>query len=137
MISDPVCLHFLYFLRPVKLIQIIQKTLCVLGDLEHPLTEVLLRHFRTAALTFSIDNLFVRQPGFTGRAPVDRELLFVSESCLKHLYKDPLGPFVKIRIRCVDLSVPVIKSRNLINLSLNIFTFSAVDFAGCTPILIA
>ena len=35
--SDPVSLHLLYFLRPVKLVKICKQTIRVCCDLEHPL----------------------------------------------------------------------------------------------------
>ena len=119
-LTDPVCLHLLNLLRPVQFVQVVQKSLCIFGNLEHPLTEVLLCYFRTAALTFSIDNFLVCKSGLTGRAPVDRELFLVSKAGLKHLYKNPLSPFVEVRVCRVDLSVPVVKSRDLIDLSLDI-----------------
>ena len=118
--ADPVCLHLLDLLRPVQLVQIVQETLRVGCDLQHPLAEVLLCHLCTAALAFSVDNLLVGKACLTGGAPVDGELLLIGKSRLEHLHKDPLGPLVIVRVCRIDLQVPVVESRNLVDLLLDV-----------------
>ena len=80
--ADPVSLHLLYLLRPVQLVQIIQQTVCICGDLQHPLTQILLGNRGAAALAAAVDNFLVCQTGLTGRTPVDGELLLISQALL-------------------------------------------------------
>ena len=124
--TDPVGLHFLNLFGPIELIQIVQESVRILGDPKHPLTEIFLGNFRAATFTLAVDNLFIGKPGLTGRTPINRHLLFISKAVLKHLYKDPLRPFIKIRIRGVDLTVPIINRCDLIDLS-----FDIIDIVLC------
>ena len=119
-LADPVGLHLLYLLRPVQFVQIIQQTVCIFGDLQHPLTQIFLGYLGAAALTFSVDHFFVGQSGFTGRTPVNGELLFIGQSLFKHFDKNPLGPFIEIRICGVHFHIPVIDSRDIIDLLFDI-----------------
>ena len=118
--SDPVGLHLLNFFRPVQFVQILQKAVCVLGDAQHPLAKVFLGYCRTAALTFSVYDFLIGKSGLTGRTPVDRELFFVSQSVLEHLYKDPLGPFVEVRIGGVHFHIPVVNCRDILDLTFDV-----------------
>ena len=96
--ADPVRLHLLDLFGPVQLVQIVQKSVCISSDFQHPLLQILLGHFRAAALTLAIYHFFVCKARFTGRTPVDRHFLLIGETFLKHLYKDPLRPFKEFRI---------------------------------------
>ena len=119
-LSDPVRLHLLYLLRPIQLIQIIQKTIRVIGNPQHPLLQVLLGHIGAAPLAFAVDHFLVGQSGLAGGTPVDRHLLLVGQALLEHLYEDPLGPLVELRIRGVYFHIPVIDRRNLVDLAFDI-----------------
>ena len=117
--ADPVGLHLLNLFRPVQLIQVIEKALCIRRDLQHPLAQVFLGHLCSAALAFSIHHFLVSKAGLTGRTPVDREFLLVSKALLEHFYKDPLCPLIVIRVCGVHFTVPVIKSCDLVDLFLD------------------
>ena len=43
--ADPVCLHLLDLFGPVQLVQIVQKSVCISSDFQHPLLQILLGHF--------------------------------------------------------------------------------------------
>ena len=118
--ADPVGLHLLNFFRPVQFVQIFQQTISVFGDPQHPLTEIFLCHRSAAALTFSVHDLLIGKAGLTGRTPVDRELFLISKSVFKHLYKDPLSPFVEVRICSVDFHIPVIDRSDVLNLPFDV-----------------
>ena len=118
--TDPVTLHLFNFFRPVQFVQIIQQTVCIFCDTQHPLTQIFLSYFRTTTFTFSVDNFFICQTCFTGWTPVDREFFFVSQTFFKHLYKDPLGPFVELRICGVYFAIPVIQSCDFVDLTFDI-----------------
>ena len=118
--ADPLGLHLLYLLRPVQLVQIIQKTIRIGRDLQHPLTQVLLRHRRTAALTLAVHYLLIGETGLTAGAPVDGEFLLIGKTLLEHLHKNPLGPLVELRIRGIQLHIPVIERIDLLQLTLDV-----------------
>ena len=118
--ADPVRLHLLNFLGPVKLVQIVQKAVRIFGDTQHPLTEILLGHRRTAPFATSVYHLFVGKTSLTGRTPVNGEFLLVCQTFLKHLHEDPLCPFVEIGIRGVYFHIPVIDRRDIVDLLLDI-----------------
>ncbi len=118
--SNPVSLHFLDLLRPIKLIKIVKKTLCISSDLKHPLAEILFCDLRATALAFPIYYLFIGKSGLTRRTPVDRELLLICQTFLEHLHKDPLCPLIEFRIRRIHFPVPVIERCDLIDLMLDV-----------------
>ncbi len=118
--SNPVRLHLLDLLRPVQLIQVIKQPLRIRCNLQHPLTEVLLRDLGAAAFAFAIHDLFIGKTGLAGRTPVNREFLLIGKPFLEHLHENPLGPLIEFRVSGIHLPVPVIQSRNLINLLLDI-----------------
>ena len=118
--SDPVGLHLFNLFRPVQLVQIIQKTLCIFGDAEHPLTKVFLGNRGAAALAAAVYYFLVGQSGLTGGAPVDRELFLIGQAFFEHLNENPLGPFIKIRICGVHFHIPVIDGCDLVDLAFDI-----------------
>ena len=119
-LADPVGLHLLYLLRPVQLVQVVQQAVCVRGDLQHPLTQILLGNRSAAALAAAVDHFLICQTGLTGRTPVDGELLFIRQALFEHLYKNPLGPLIELRICCIHFHIPVVKGCDIVNLSLDI-----------------
>ena len=118
--ADPVGLHLFHLLRPVQLVQVIQETVRVFCDAQHPLAQVLLCHLRAAALAFTVYNFLICQSGLAGRAPVDREFLLICKARLEHFHEDPLGPFVEIRICRIDFHIPVVKRRYIVDLLLDV-----------------
>ena len=80
--ANPVGLHFLYLIRPIQLIQILQQSVCVCCDFQHPLTQVFLCYNSTAAFMHTTGSLFVCQYAFTFGTPVQRHFLFISQTQL-------------------------------------------------------
>ena len=105
---DPLLLHLLDAIRPVDLLQILEQSLRVVGDAQHPLTHGQSHHRVTAALALSADHLFVGEDGAQGRTPVHRHLGFVGQAPFVELGEDPLGPFHVLGIGGVDLAGPVV-----------------------------
>ena len=86
--ADPVALHLDDLLRPeaLELVEVIEQTVGVVGDLEVPLRELLLLDHRAAAVGRAIgQHLLVREHGLVVRAPVDRALLAVRQTALVEL----------------------------------------------------
>ena len=106
--ADPVALHLLDALGPVKLIEIRKQPLRVSSDLQHPLTHRTPLNGMIAALGAPIDHLFVREHRPERRTPVHRHLGHVGKALLVQLLEDPLRPPVVLRICRVHLAVPVV-----------------------------
>ena len=106
---DPVALHRDDLLRPVplELVEVVDETVGVVGDLEVPLVELLLHDDRVAALAVAVDDLLVGEHRLVVRAPVDVGVLSVREAPLVHLQEQPLVPAVVLRVGGVDDAVPV------------------------------
>ena len=84
------------------------------------MTQIFLGNFTVTALAFSIHNFFIGQTCFAGGAPVDGHFLFICKPCFKHFYKNPLRPFIEIRICGIDFPVPIIDGCNFIDLFFDI-----------------
>ncbi len=107
---DPVPLHADDLLRPspFELIQVVEESIGVVGDLEVPLFELLLDHHRTAALGCAVGkHLLVGEHGLIHRVPVDGGVLAVCEPPLVKTLEQPLVPLVVIRVARVEDAVPV------------------------------
>jgi hypothetical protein len=118
--ADPVALHLLRALRPVQVLQPLQQPIGVLGDLQHPLPH---RHPLAgiaAPLALAVDDLLVRQHGAQLLAPPHRLLGLVGESFFVELQEDPLGPLVVVRVRGVDLPLPVVREAEALQLPLEL-----------------
>ncbi len=107
-LADPVALHFLGGFRPVKIIQAFQQLFCIGSNLHDPLAHRFTDDRIAAALTLAVNDFLIGQHSFQLRAPVDRHISLISQSCLIHLEEDPLCPLVVVRITGTDFSVPVI-----------------------------
>ena len=107
-LADPVALHLLDAVGPVERVEILEETLGVLGDLEHPLAHGLADDRMVAALGASVNDLLVRQDRTEGGTPVHRHFGNIGEALLVELLEDPLRPLVVLRIRRIDLAVPVV-----------------------------
>ena len=105
--SDPVFLLGIDTLNKIQIIQIIYQALRIFCDFQHPLAFNLVNNLAAAAFANTVDNFFICQNAFAGSAPVDRHFLFVCQSLFKQLQKDPLRPFIIRRIGGVDLTAPV------------------------------
>ncbi len=108
-LADPVALHLLDALRPVERVQILQKPLRVRRDPQHPLPHRTAHHRMVPALGASVDDFLVRQDRPQRRTPVHRNLRHVRQPLLVELLENPLRPLVVLRVRRVDLAVPVVR----------------------------
>ena len=63
--TDPVALHCLYRLRPIKIIQALEKSVTVGSDLKHPLSDVLFLDLSSASLASAFFYFFVCQSCLT------------------------------------------------------------------------
>ena len=115
--TDPVGLHFLNFFRPIQFIQVSQQSFSIFCDFQHPLTQIFLCYCSTTTFTCTACSFFVCQYAFTAGTPVQRHFFFVSQAFFEHFRKDPLCPFIVIRICCIYFFIPVIQSRNFMQLS--------------------
>ena len=60
-----------------------------------------------AAFANAVHDLLVGKHALAAGAPVDRHFLFVCQSLFEHLQKNPLRPFIILRVGGVDLARPV------------------------------
>ena len=79
--SDPVRLHGLYPLGPLHSGEI-EQFVSIGRNLEKPLIQVFLHHWGIAAFAMTIvaPDLLTGQGGITGRAKIDRRLLFIGQA---------------------------------------------------------
>ena len=116
--ADPVALLNLNAFNIIHIFQIVDQTLCVLGDGEHPLALGLVNDLAAAALTNAVDNLLVRQNALAGGTPVYAHFLLVGQALLEQLQENPLGPLVVARVSGVDLTRPVERQTEALELAL-------------------
>ena len=105
--ADPVNLLRFDAVNKIQPVQIVDQTVGVFGNRNHPLFFVFAHHLRAAALAAAVDNLFVGQADLAGRAPVDGNFVFIGQSLFKELDEHPLCPLEIFRRRGVNTSVPV------------------------------
>ena len=61
----------------------------------------------TTTFTLPIHHLLICQPYLTTRTPIYRHLFFICQTFFKQFNKNPLCPTIIIRIRGVNLSLPI------------------------------
>ena len=105
--ADPVGLQHLHPFRPRHAAEI-QQLFGVVCDLEEPLVQFLLDDRRAAALAVAIftPNLLARQGGVALRAEVHGRERAIGQPCFVQTQKEPLGPFVVIRVTRDRLMIP-------------------------------
>ena len=106
--TDPVFLHKFGFFGPVEFVDVVQKFFGVFRDAEEPLRQIFTDNRRAASFAATVDDLLVRKNGLAGRAPVDRRFLSVRQIVFIHLQKQPLRPFIILRIARDDLVIPIV-----------------------------
>src|SRR5574344_555392 len=127
--TDPVALHCLYGLRPIKAVKTLEELVAICGDLEHPLSDVLLLDLCAASLASSFLYFFVCKTCLAGRTPVDGSMCFISQAPLVELEENPLCPLVVIFITSADFPVPVIGEAKTLYLATEV-----VDVLFCCDI---
>ena len=107
--ADPVFLLSLDTLNIIQTfeIEIVDQTVGIFRDAQHPLALFLADNRRAAALTHTLNDLFVGKYTLAAGAPVDGHRGLISKAVLVHLQEDPLRPAVIIRVGCVDDALPV------------------------------
>src|ERR1041385_9047940 len=126
--ANPIALEQFNRLGPIKAVELIEQSLRISSDAQHPLPHRSSNNRKTANLAFSIYDLLVRQDCAQIRTPIDRNISNVSEAnsvwigspisrsrlgpiCLRvkpgvvNLEENPLCPFVISRICRVDLAL--------------------------------
>ena len=118
--SNPVALLCFHALRVIHQIQIIDQTIRISGNLQHPLAFFSLYHITAAALTLAVDDFLVGQYTFAAGAPVYRRFAFIGQALLEKLQENPLGPFIVFGIRGVNLTGPVEAETQALQLRLEV-----------------
>ena len=107
--AEPVALLLLDVLGPSgEPVEIVQKALGVVGDLEEPLAEPALFDGRPAPPGDANVDLLVGEDGFVHRVPVDEGFLLEGKAALVHPEENPLGPAVVARMGGRKLAGPVV-----------------------------
>mmetsp|Transcript_36599 Transcript_36599/g.65494 ORF Transcript_36599/g.65494 Transcript_36599/m.65494 type:complete len:272 (+) Transcript_36599:2151-2966(+) len=105
---DPIALHFLYGIIPLQLIQVLQQSVRIGGDLQHPLLHGDPDHRVIPALALPVDDLLIGEHGAECLAPVHGHLRLVRQPALQQLQENPLRPLVVLWIRGGNLPIPVV-----------------------------
>ena len=137
-LADPVFLHRSDLGRPavqLAVVEVLQQTIRVIGDLEIPLGKVFLGDRGLAAFAGAVDHLFVSQYGLAARTPVDRVFFFVSQSFFKELNEDPLHPPVIILVTSSYFSVPIVGKAEFTQLLFHFVDIVPGPFARMDPVL--
>ncbi len=81
--TDPISLHRAHTFGPLgQIVDGIQESIRILGDLEVPLGQLLFDHRRRAAVADTFHNLLVCEHGLILRTPIDQGLRLVCQSVL-------------------------------------------------------
>ena len=104
--TNPIPLGGLNLLRPVDLVDVTKQSVGIVGNLEKPLIGLFSHRRRLTPLTHPALDLLVGQNRFTARAPVDHRFFPDRQPFLKHLDKQPLGPFVVLGIVSLQTLFP-------------------------------
>ena len=105
--ADPVFLLGLNALQIVHLVQIVDQSVGIGSNLEHPLALYTVHNGAVAAFAGAVDHFLVGQHALAAGAPVDIHFLFIGKAMLVHLQEDPLGPLVIAGVGGIDLTIPV------------------------------
>ena len=114
--ADPVALLRLDVLGPAgERVEVVEKLLRVVGDLEVPLGELALLGDGPAAPAATLHDLLVGKDGLAGRAPVDGGRVTVREALLPHLDEHPLAPAVVVGVAGVEHAVVVVREAHALH----------------------
>ena len=105
--SDPVYLLLLDVCRIIHRIKSLQKLIRIFGDPQIPYILGTLYDIAVADIAFSALAVLVGKNDLTGRAVIYQCLVAEYKALLKHFQKDPLCPFIEIRICRIDHAAPV------------------------------
>ena len=134
-LTDPVALHSLYAVRPVKGIKVFKKAFCIFSDFQNPLADCLVCNNCTTAFAFSFLNFFVGKTCKTAWTPVDWSFCFVCKSLFIELEENPLSPLVVIWFTCRNAAVPVVGKTEGLDLACEVFDVCvSCDWRMCTSL---
>ena len=105
--ADPVDLLSLDPVDVIQPLQLIDESVGILGDTQHPLTLFLADNRSTAALANTLHHFLVGQNALAAGTPVNRHLRLIGQALLVHLQENPLGPLEILGICGIDLTIPV------------------------------
>ena len=106
--SDPVLLHEFGLFGPIEFVDAIEKFVCVRGDFEEPLIEILVSDLTAASFAHAALRLFVGKNGVAGRTPVDGCFLAICKTVFVELKEHPLRPLVVVGKTSLYLIIPVV-----------------------------
>src|SRR6266508_5186616 len=141
--TNPVALEQFDALGPIQFVESLKQSLCKSGDTQHPLPHRSSHNRKTANLAFSVYNFLVRQDRAQLRTPVHRDICDIRQPdtirigsaiggnrlgsiCLRvqpgvvDLEENPLRPFVIGRVCRVDLSLPIVRETDPLQLALEL-----------------
>ena len=105
---DPVRLHQADFLRPaIEPIERLEQVFGVVTDLEEPLGELALLHWRAGSPALAVDHLLVGEHGHVDRVPVHARLLALDQPRFHEVEEHLLLVLVVARVAGRDLARPV------------------------------
>ena len=105
----------------IKVIKAAEKLFNILRNVEKPLLQIFLRDRMVATLTRAVNHLLICQDGFARLTPIHRSFLFVGQSIFVKLKKNPLRPFVILRIGGRESATPVKAESDRFHLSRKVF----------------
>ena len=105
---NPISLHCFCPRRPIQIVQLFQKFICIICSFQKPLLQRFNFNFCLASFTKSCLRLLIRQNSFTTRAPINTRFFLISQTFLKHFQKNPLIPFIIIWRRSINQPRPII-----------------------------
>ena len=117
--ADPVFLHGFGLFGPIERGKVVEKFLGVFRDLKEPLRQIFADDRRAATLAGAVYDLFVREHGLAGRAPVDGSFLAIGEPFFVEAQEHPLRPFVVIFFAGFYLCAPVEEGAHRLELMLH------------------
>src|SRR5882757_3424649 len=88
--TNPVLLHRDRSARPLNVGEIFREAVRVLGNAQHPLPERRAHDGVLASIALTVDDLFVGEDSAERWAPIDRNLVLVSQASVVELEEDPL-----------------------------------------------
>ena len=131
--ANPVPLHRLDRLRPIDIVEFGQQPLRIDGNLQQPLPHVPPEHRVARLLVLAVLYLFVRQNRPLCGAPVHGNIRLVGQPTLIQLQKNPLRPLVVLRVRRIDLPVPVVGKAEPFDLPAEVRDVLLRDIRRMTP----
>ena len=134
-LADPVFLLKLDSFDEIKVIKVVKQPFGIGGDFQHPLALCLMYDLTAAAFADAVDDLFIGKHALTRGAPVDRHFLFICKTLFEHLQENPLSPFIIRRVGRVNLTAPVERKAERLQLLFEVSDVVLRDNLGVDMVL--